>query len=197
MFTGIIETLGVVVKKEVQGTNITFTIQSILSSELCIDQSITHNGVCLTVISQQNDWHRVTVVKESLFKSNLGELNIGDQVNLERGLKMGDRLDGHLVQGHVDTTAICQNITEENGSRIITFTFGNKYSGLIVEKGSITIDGVSLTVFDVGSGVFSVAIIPYTYANTSFKDLKAGNKVNIEFDILGKYVLRNIKLNHE
>ena len=187
MFTGIIEELAEVVALEKKGSNLDISCKSQISNALKIDQSVAHNGVCLTVVDVKNNIHTVTAIKETLDKSNLGLLAIGSKINLERCLKMDGRLDGHMVQGHVDLTGKCKKIKEENGSYL--FTFEHKYSNNItVEKGSVCVNGVSLTVVNSKDTAFSVAIIPYTFEHTNFKDLKVGDIVNIEFDILGKYI---------
>lgn len=190
MFTGIIETLGEVKNIVKEDNNIHFTIQSNITNELKIDQSVAHNGVCLTVVGIENDEYTVTAIKETLDKTNLGKLNIADAVNIERAMKLGDRLDGHIVQGHVDETGICTNIKDENGSTIYTFEYNSDKNNVTIEKGSITINGVSLTVVNSTKNGFSVAIIPYTWENTTFKNLKVGDTVNLEFDVIGKYVAR-------
>ena len=190
MFTGIIETLGVVKKLEKEGTNLHISIQSEISQELQIDQSVSHNGVCLTVVAIEDDVYSVTAVEETLLKSNLGQLQPGDRVNLERAMVLGTRLDGHLVQGHVDTTAECIKMEERDGSWMYWFKYQPGEDRVTVEKGSITVDGVSLTVVDSDSDSFSVTIIPYTYDHTRFQDYKPGTLVNIEFDVIGKYVAR-------
>ena len=190
MFTGIIETLGLVTKLEKEGENLHLHIQSEISPSLKIDQSVSHNGVCLTVIAVDGDTHIVTAIQETLQKSALGKLQVGDQVNLERAMKIGDRLDGHMVQGHVDTTARCTGIQEQDGSWFFSFAYDPVPELLTVEKGSITIDGVSLTVVNSGQNSFDVAIIPYTYQHTRFNTYEKGQKVNLEFDIIGKYVAR-------
>ncbi len=187
MFTGIIESLGEVVGLEKEQTNIHLTIRSSVSKELKIDQSIAHNGVCLTVIKQENDKHVVTAIKETLDRSNIGDLKVGDMVNLERCTQIGARLDGHIVQGHVDTTAICKEIVDHNGSTEYVFSYHSD-EHITVPKGSITVNGVSLTVVQSQDGLFSVAIIPFTQEHTNFGQFKVGTKVNIEFDIVGKYV---------
>ena len=187
MFTGIIEELAEVVALEKKGSNLDISCKSQISNALKIDQSVAHNGVCLTVVDVKNTIHTVTAIKETLDKSNLGLLAIGSKINLERCLKMDGRLDGHMVQGHVDLTAKCKKIKEENGSYV--FAFEHKDSeNITVEKGSICVNGVSLTVVDAQDTSFSVAIIPYSFKHTNFKDLKIGDIVNIEFDILGKYI---------
>ena len=190
VFTGIIETLGLVTKLEKEGENLHLHIRSDISSSLKIDQSLSHNGVCLTVIAVEGANHVVTAIQETLLKSALGELQEGDQVNLERAMKIGDRLDGHLVQGHVDTTARCTAIEEQDGSWLFSFHYEPLPELLTVEKGSITIDGVSLTVVNSGRNSFDVAIIPYTYQHTRFHGYKIGHQVNLEFDIIGKYVAK-------
>ncbi|UFH56005.1 riboflavin synthase [Spirosoma sp. KNUC1025] len=194
MFTGIVENTGLVAAIEAEGTNLTFTIESPLSSELKIDQSLSHNGVCLTVTSVADGSYTVTAVDETLQKSNLGQLAIGDRVNLERCMSANGRFDGHVVQGHVDQTAICTSVQDLNGSWLFDFQYdvdtdvSPENRNITVEKGSICINGVSLTVFNSEPDRFRVAIIPYTYEHTNFRDLKAGDIVNLEFDILGKYI---------
>ena len=190
MFTGIIEELGQVKELKHEQENLTLTISAKIASELKIDQSVAHNGVCLTVTEVADSSYTVTAIKETLVKTNLGRLRKGDFVNLERGMKLGSRLDGHIVQGHVDQTGICKDVKEENGSWIFTFSYDNTYNNVTIEKGSITINGVSLTVVDSEKNTFSVAIIPYTFEHTNFKDLKVGEIVNLEFDVIGKYVKR-------
>ena len=190
MFTGIIETLGVVERLEKEGTNIHIGIRSEISGELQIDQSVSHNGVCLTVVDIKDDTYTVTAVEETLLKSNLGLLQIGDLINLERAMILGTRLDGHLVQGHVDTTARCIKIEKREGSWMYWFAYEIANERVTVEKGSVTVDGVSLTVVDSELDNFSVTIIPYTFDNTRFKEYKPGTTVNIEFDVIGKYVAR-------
>lgn len=188
MFTGIIEALGKVEQIEENDSNVDFTISCPFTDELSIDQSVAHNGVCLTVIAINENKYTVTAIDETLEKSNLKQLKVGDAVNLERCMKMNGRLDGHIVQGHVDTVAECKSIHNQNGSWKFTFTYQS--NDVTVEKGSVTINGISLTVVDSRQGEFSVAIIPYTYKNTNLKDIKKGDFVNIEFDIIGKYVKR-------
>ena len=190
MFTGIIESLGKVTNVKVDRGNIDFTIESEISNELKIDQSVSHNGVCLTVTETTNNTHTVTAVKETLEKSSLGSFSVDDLINLERAMKLGERLDGHLVQGHVDGVAKCIGVSVNDGSWIYKFEFDIKNEMLLIEKGSICINGVSLTVFDVAENTFKVTIIPYTYENTQFKKLKEGDIVNIEFDMIGKYLAR-------
>ena len=190
MFTGIIESLGKVTNVKVDRGNIDFTIESEISNELKIDQSVSHNGVCLTVTETTENTHTVTAVKETLEKSSLGSFSVDDLINLERAMKLGERLDGHLVQGHVDGIAKCIGVSVNDGSWIYKFEFDIKNEMLLIEKGSICINGVSLTVFDVAENTFKVTIIPYTYENTQFKKLKEGDIVNIEFDMIGKYLER-------
>jgi riboflavin synthase len=193
MFTGIIETLGKVKQLKQEGSNLHITISSRLASELKIDQSVSHNGVCLTVVGIEEDEYQVTAIEETLLKSNLGDLKTGDLVNLERAMILGTRLDGHIVQGHVDTTGTCTKIEQKDGSWYFTFSYPAKADQVTIEKGSITVDGVSLTVVDSEKNSFSVAIIPYTYENTRFKQYKTGSRVNLEFDVIGKYVARLLK----
>jgi len=190
MFTGIIESLGKVTNVKADRGNIDFTIESKISKELKIDQSVSHNGVCLTVTEKNDNTHTVTAVKETLDKSSLKNFSVDDLINLERAMKLGERLDGHLVQGHVDGIAKCINVSVNDGSWIYQFEFDIKDEMLLIEKGSICINGVSLTVFDIVKNTFKVTIIPYTYKNTSFKDLREGDIVNIEFDMIGKYLAR-------
>ena len=193
MFTGIVEEIGEVIDVIKEDQNAHFVIKSVISSELKIDQSISHNGVCLTVVEQQEDWHKVTAISETLGITNLNSLKKGDLVNLERCLKVGDRLDGHMVQGHVDSTAKCIKVTEENGSWRYLFEGNSEVKQLVVYKGSICINGVSLTVTKTMNQEIEVAIIPYTYEHTNFQQIQVGDLVNIEFDILGKYFLKNAK----
>lgn len=193
MFTGIIETLGEVRALERESGNLHIEVASPLAAELKIDQSVCHNGVCLTVVSLDDTGYRVTAVSETLGKSNLGDLRVGDRVNLERSMVLGARLDGHIVQGHVDQTATCKRIEETDGSWTFEFEHLQLPGMVTVEKGSITVDGVSLTVVNSRNGGFQVAIIPYTYEHTRFKDYKVGDRVNLEFDILGKYVARLVE----
>lgn len=195
MFTGIIESLGKVIAIEKSGSNITFTINSPISNSLKVDQSVAHNGVCLTVIAMNDNQHQVTAIDETLQKTNMKFLQIGSEINLERCLKLGERLDGHMVQGHVDQTAKCIQRTEENGSWIFSFEYDATQNNITVEKGSICINGVSLTVIHSQRNSFSVAIIPYTYEHTVFHLIKVGDEVNLEFDILGKYITRWMELN--
>lgn len=191
MFTGIIESIGIVKNLVNEGDNLHITVESQLTPELKIDQSIAHNGTCLTVVNIEKNTYTVTAIKETLEKTNLGKLAIGSKINLERAMILGDRLDGHIVQGHVDQTAICSKIVEEKGSWIFTFKYDSLYKdNITIEKGSITINGVSLTVVNSKDNEFSVAIIPYTFDNTNFHQFKVGTKVNLEFDVIGKYVAR-------
>ena len=189
MFTGIIEDIGYVLNIEKQKDNLNFCIKCKIIDELKVDQSVSHNGVCLTVVKIDKDKYYVTAIKETLKKTNLSFLKVNDLVNLERCLKLGDRLDGHLVQGHVDQTATCTNIIDDNGSKVYTFQYDDK-GNLTVEKGSICVNGVSLTVIDSMKNSFSVAIIPYTMENTNFHKISLGTIVNLEFDILGKYIVK-------
>lgn len=190
MFSGIIESLGKVESIQANKGNLTFKILSILAPELKIDQSVAHNGVCLTVVNIENTYYEVTAIAETLQKTNLGTLNVGDWVNLERCIRLNDRLDGHIVQGHVDQTGICTKAQEQNGSWLYSFEYDASKGNVTVEKGSICVNGVSLTVVDSTQNGFSVAIIPYTYEHTTFQFIKTGDSVNLEFDILGKYIAR-------
>ena len=190
MFTGIIEDLGKVEALKTESTNLSITIKSRLTPELRIDQSVAHNGVCLTVVDINGDSYTVTAIKETLDKSALGFLKVGDFVNLERAMKLGDRLDGHMVQGHVDQTATCTSVDDKDGSWVFSFEYDPSLNNITIEKGSITVNGVSLTVVDSKINTFSVAIIPYTYEHTTFKALKVNDVVNLEFDVIGKYVKR-------
>ena len=194
MFTGIIECLGEIVEIKQDQSNVHLTIKSEISNTLKVDQSVAHNGVCLTVVELDKDTHTVTAIDETMKKTNFQNLLLGNLLNLERCTKIGDRLDGHLVQGHVDGTATCLKIEEKQGSWIFHFSGDENVIKLVVEKGSICINGVSLTVVDVVEKEFSVAIIPYTYENTSFNEVKEGSIVNIEYDIVGKYVTKNLNL---
>ena len=194
MFTGIIEATGLVKEVQPQGSNVDLWIESNITSELKIDQSVAHNGVCLTVVEIKGDSYRVTAVDETLRKTNLGGWKVGDLVNLERSLKVGSRLDGHFVQGHVDATATCIEKQTLEGSWLFRFQFPAEYAALVIEKGSICINGVSLTVFNVGKDECTVTIIPYTYEHTNFKTIEEGSVVNIEFDVLGKYLIRQKEL---
>lgn len=190
MFTGIIEDLGTIEKLEKEGGNLHITLSTSITNELKIDQSVAHNGVCLTVVGIDSDLYTVTAIQETLDRTNLGSLTKGSFVNIERAMKLGDRLDGHIVQGHIDQTAKCTQILEENGSWSFTFEYDKSFNNITIEKGSITINGVSLTVVNSKENSFSVAIIPYTYSNTTFKNLRKGDIVNLEFDVIGKYVKR-------
>lgn len=190
MFTGIIETLGIIKDIQKEGDNLHITIASSITNELKIDQSVAHNGVCLTVVAISGDEYTVTAIKETILKTNLAEWKVGDIVNLERAMKLGDRLDGHIVQGHVDQTGECISIEEANGSWYFTFKYDRKLNNITIEKGSITINGVSLTVLNSKDDEFSVAIIPYTFEHTNFKNFIIGTKINLEFDVIGKYVSR-------
>jgi riboflavin synthase len=190
MFTGIIETLGKVTNLVKEQENLHLTIKSSITNELKIDQSVAHNGVCLTVVAIDNDEYTVTAIKETLDKTTTGSLSVNSIVNLERAMKLGDRLDGHIVQGHVDETGICTQIKNENGSTIFTFSYNSDKNNITIEKGSITVNGVSLTVVNSKKNQFSVAIIPYTLENTVFKNIKLNDVVNLEFDVIGKYVSR-------
>jgi riboflavin synthase len=194
MFTGIIESIGVVDRVEQNGSNKTFWITSAISSELKVDQSVSHNGVCLTVEAVVENRHRVTAIEETLVKSNFNDLRVNDKVNLERCMLMNGRIDGHIVQGHVDATAACIDKKDLNGSWEFRFKFSEEFARLIVEKGSIAINGISLTLFNVGLNEFSVSIIPYTYAHTNMKHVNIGTAVNLEFDMIGKYINRIINL---
>ena len=189
MFTGIIESIGNVVSLEKEQDNLHLTLSCGFTSELKIDQSVAHNGVCLTVVNIENENYTVTAIEETLNRTNIGGLNIGDEVNLERCTKVGDRLDGHIVQGHVDQTATCTKVEELEGSWKYYFEY-EMSNNITVEKGSVTINGVSLTVVDSGVNTFSVAIIPYTHEHTNFHTFKVGTRVNLEFDIVGKYVMK-------
>lgn len=197
MFTGIIETMGQVRAVEAQGTNLDFWIQSPITPELKVDQSVAHNGVCLTVVELRGDEYRVTAVEETLRKTNLGLWKAGDKVNIERSLRVGDRLDGHFVQGHVDATATCIEKQTLEGSWLFRFRFPASFAPLVIEKGSACINGVSLTVFDAGTDTCTVTIIPYTYTHTNFQDIREGSIVNMEFDVLGKYLLRKEELKNK
>lgn len=190
MFTGIIEEPGEVIKITPEGGNLHITVAARMAAELKIDQSVSHNGVCLTVVEAEREHYTVTAIKETLDKTNLGNLRVGQQINLERGMKLGARLDGHIVQGHIDQKGTCKDIKEDNGSWIYTFEYDAKTGNITIEKGSITVNGVSLTVINSQKNQFSVAIIPYTYENTTFKHLSVGESINLEFDVIGKYVKR-------
>ncbi|WP_152287017.1 riboflavin synthase [Flavicella marina] len=190
MFTGIIEKLGTVSKITKEADNLHISVTSEFTDELKIDQSVAHNGVCLTVVAIDEDTYTVTAIKETLQKTNLNSLKVGDKVNLERAMKLGDRLDGHIVQGHVDQTGHCTDIKNDNGSWFFTFDYDAAKNNITIEKGSITINGTSLTVVNSEQNSFSVAIIPYTYEHTNFHTFETGTEVNLEFDVIGKYVAR-------
>ena len=190
MFTGIIETLGIIKDLKKDNNNLNITVFSSITHELKIDQSVAHNGVCLTVIAINNGEYTVTAIKETIEKTNLADWKVGDLLNLERAMKLGDRLDGHIVQGHVDQTGICKSIEEANGSWYFTFEYGSNLNNITIEKGSITVNGVSLTVVNSKEKEFSVAIIPYTFEHTNFKNVQIGTTINLEFDVVGKYVAR-------
>jgi riboflavin synthase len=190
MFTGIIETLGIVQEIKKEQDNIHVTIDSFITGELKIDQSVAHNGICLTVVAITDRYYTVTAIGETIMKTNLSDWQVGDSVNLERAMKLGDRLDGHIVQGHVDQIGTCVAVQETNGSWLYTFEYDPSLRNITIEKGSITVNGVSLTVVNSGVANFSVAIIPYTHEHTNFKNFTVGTKVNLEFDVIGKYVSR-------
>ena len=190
MFTGIIEDLGTVKTLNWEDTNLHIEIKSSIAKELKIDQSISHNGVCLTVIDCNSKTYTVTAIKETLDKTNLNSLKVGSIINIERGLKLGDRLDGHIVQGHIDQVGKCIGVKSLNGSWLFDFEYDPILNNITIEKGSVTVNGVSLTVVNSKKNSFSVAIIPYTYLNTNFKELNVGSTVNLEFDVVGKYVSR-------
>ena len=190
MFTGIIETLGVIQEIEKDKDNLHITIASSITDELQIDQSVAHNGICLTVVSINKTFYTVTAIGETINKTAISNWQKGDSVNLERAMKLGDRLDGHIVQGHVDQIGTCTTVKETNGSWYYTFNYDESLHNITIEKGSITINGVSLTVVDSRKNEFSVAIIPYTFEHTNFKIFKVDTKVNLEFDVIGKYVSR-------
>ena len=194
MFTGIIECIGEVIEVETSGSNKIFTIQSEISAELKVDQSVSHNGVCLTVVEIKNDTHKVIAVDETLNRTNLSEWKAGQKINIERAMIANSRFDGHFVQGHVDAVAAIEKIKEKNGSWVFQFKLAESHAGLIIEKGSICINGISLTVTAENKKTFSVAIIPYTYEHTNFSQLKKGMKVNIEFDVIGKYVKQMLRM---
>ena len=195
MFTGIIETLGIVTEIKKEQNNLHLTLSSSITPELKIDQSVAHNGICLTVVAIHGTNYTVTAIAETINKTNIGSWNVNDEVNLERAMKLGDRLDGHIVQGHVDQTATCIGAYETNGSWHYTFEYDPNRSNITIEKGSITVNGVSLTVVNSEKNKFSVAIIPYTYEHTNFHNFKVGTVVNLEFDVIGKYVARLHSLN--
>jgi riboflavin synthase len=190
MFTGIIESLGKIRSIDTNGTNKTFWVESSLTAELKVDQSLSHNGVCLTVEEVKDNLHRVTAIEETLEKTNLGTWQPDDLVNLERCMVMNGRLDGHIVQGHVDATATCLECTDKDGSWEYRFEFPKKFGHLVIEKGSISLNGISLTIFNVKKSKFDIAVIPYTYEHTNIQSVAPGSLVNIEFDLIGKYVTR-------
>ena len=194
MFTGIIEDLGIVKNLQSEGSNLHITLSSKLTPELKIDQSVAHNGVCLTVVSTQENNYTVTAIEETLQKTNLSILHVNEAVNLERAMILGSRLDGHIVQGHVDQTATCTGVEQKEGSWIFTFEYDSTLNNVTIEKGSITVNGVSLTVVNSLKNSFSVAIIPYTYEHTTFNSFEIGTIVNLEFDVIGKYVKRLMNL---
>lgn len=195
MFTGIIEDLGIVTNLENDKENLHLTMRSTITNELKIDQSVSHNGVCLTVVQIEGDCYTVTAIKETLDKTNLSQIKRGDEVNIERAMKLGDRLDGHIVQGHVDQTAICKSVQEFEGSWFFTFEYDKSLNNITIEKGSITVNGVSLTVVNSKDNTFSVAIIPYTYEHTNFNSFTVGTMVNLEFDVVGKYIKKLYDMN--
>jgi riboflavin synthase len=190
MFTGIIETLATIREIKKIGSNYDISIESNITSELKIDQSVAHNGVCLTVVAINDNIYTVTAILETIEKTNLSDWKVGAIINLERAMKLGDRLDGHIVQGHVDQVGTCKSIENANGSWYFTFEYDASLNNITIEKGSITVNGVSLTVVNSKKNEFSVAIIPYTYENTNFKNFEVGTKLNLEFDVIGKYVAR-------
>jgi len=194
MFTGIIENTGIIREITGKGTNKTFRVESPLTHELKVDQSLSHSGVCLTVEEIKDGMHRVTAIEETILKTNLGDWKNGTIVNLERCMQLNGRLDGHIVQGHVDCTGNCIAIVERDGSREYSFSFSGQYAKYIIEKGSITLNGISLTCFNVGRDNFCVAIIPYTYHHTNMHNILVNDKVNIEFDVIGKYIDRKLSL---
>jgi len=190
MFTGIIETLGTIKQIVKDNDNVHIMVQAAIINELKIDQSVAHNGVCLTVVNIENNNYTVTAIKETIDKTNLSDWKVGDFVNLERAMKLGDRLDGHIVQGHIDQIGTCKNIENANGSWVFTFKYDKNLNNITIEKGSITVNGVSLTVVNSKVNEFSVAIIPYTFEYTNFKNFIVGTKVNLEFDVIGKYITK-------
>ena len=194
MFTGIIESTSEIIQIEKEKSNVHFTLRNELAPEFKVDQSVSHNGVCLTVVELKGEIYKVTAIKETINKTNLGSWNTGDLVNMERAMQMNGRLDGHIVQGHVDQVATCIEAMSQDGSWIFTFEYNPNLNNVTIEKGSICVNGVSLTVVNSNISSFSVAIIPYTYEHTGFKDLKQGDKVNLEFDVIGKYVKRLMSL---
>ena len=194
MFTGIIEKTGIIKEIISEGTNKSFWVESSLAQELKIDQSLSHNGVCLTVEEINNGMHRVTAIQETLLKTNLSTCTNDTIINLERCMMMNGRLDGHIVQGHVDCTAECIKVVEKDGSWEFSFVFPEKFAALVIEKGSVCVNGISLTAFNVSSNSFTVAIVPYTYNHTNIKNTGLNSLVNIEWDLLGKYILRQTEL---
>ena len=196
MFTGIIETLGTIKAVRKEKENLHLTVESSLTNELKIDQSVAHNGICLTVVAIDGQTYTVTAIQETAQKTNIGTWNVNDKLNIERAMRLGDRLDGHIVQGHVDQTAVCKTFKETNGSWSYTFEYDATQNNITIEKGSITVNGVSLTVVNSKKNEFSVAIIPYTYQHTNFHNFKVGTVVNLEFDVIGKYVARLNTINN-
>lgn len=196
MFSGIIECLGTVTELKSDKGNLHISVLAAFTNELKIDQSVAHNGVCLTVVGIDSDVYTVTAIDETLKKTNLSHLKIGDTINLERCTKLGDRLDGHIVQGHVDQTAVCKSINETNGSWEFTFEYDSKQNNITVEKGSVCVNGVSLTVVNSQDNSFTVCIIPYTFEHTNFNAIAVGSTVNLEFDIIGKYVSKLVGMNY-
>ena len=194
MFTGIIEGMGRVISLDPENDNLHITLECPFTKELKIDQSVSHNGVCLTVVETDGTKYRVIAIAETLRKSNLGLLKTNELINVERSMLMNGRIDGHIVQGHVDITAVCTSVKDENGSWMFSFEYDDDGNGITVPKGSICVNGVSLTVVDSGTTTFSVAVIPYTFAHTNFKTMEAGSVVNLEFDVLGKYVTKYLSL---
>ena len=190
MFTGIIEEIGHVVRVEREGANLQLYVKCSFANELKVDQSVAHNGVCLTVVAIEGDTYQVTAIAETLLKTHLGDLQVCDEVNLDRGMLLGTRLDGHIVQGHIDQIGTCVAVKEEGGSTRFTFTYDPSLGNVVIEKGSVTVNGVSLTVVDAGKDCFSIAVIPYTLTHTNLHNLKVGSVVNLEFDVIGKYVAR-------
>lgn len=190
MFTGIVESFGKIVKISADQGNLHLWVKSSFTSALKIDQSVSHNGICLTVVAIEDDIYKVTAIAETIQKTTIGDWTVGQEVNLERGMLLTERLDGHIVQGHVDQTAQCIDIVAQNGSTVFTFEYDASQGNVTIEKGSITVDGTSLTVVNSGNNTFSVAIIPFTLENTLFKTYRIGNRVNLEFDVIGKYVAR-------
>lgn len=190
MFTGIIETMGTITHIEREGGNVHYSLSSNITHELKIDQSLAHNGVCLTVIAIDDDQYTVTAIQETLDKTALKQWSVGDKINLERAMRLGDRLDGHMVQGHVDEVASCISVEDQNGSWLYRFEYGEDSNNITIEKGSICVNGTSLTVVGSASNTFGVAIIPYTYEHTVFHQLQKGDLVNVEFDMVGKYIAK-------